>query len=382
MKPPPDWDPLSPEVLRDQRAAYDKMRECCPVAYSDLMQWSLFRHRDVLRALHDTESFSNAVSSHLSVPNGMDPPEHTEYRRAIEKYFEPRRMAEFESNLREIATALVSAALAEGEVELMDAMALPFAARAQCAFLGWPPDLGDMLVRWSEQNSQAIRCQDRSALSQLAREFEAIIAGVLEERLRSGAIPDDDVTTGLMHEKVWGRPFSNEEIVSVLRNWTVGEIGSIASAIGILAHFLAQDNELQQQLRAQPVLLPVAIDEILRIHGPLISSRRIALRDIEIGGRKIAAGERVTLHWIAANRDGDVFEEPETFRWDRDASKNLLYGAGIHVCPGAPLARLEMRVVMEELLSQTALWEFAPDRPPVAAVYPASGFASLWLQMR
>jgi cytochrome P450 len=238
-----------------------------------------------------------------------------------------------------------------------------------------------MLVRWTEQNSQAIRRQDHSALSQLAREFEAIIDGVLEEHLRSGASPEDDVTAGLMHDKVWGRSLSNEEIASVLRNWTVGEIGSIASAIGILAHFLAQDIELQHQLRAQPALLPAAIDEILRIHGPLVCSRRIALRDMEIAGRKIAAGERVTLHWIAANRDGDVFEEPETFRWDRDTSKNLLYGAGIHVCPGAPLARLEMRVAMEELLSRTALWEFAVDRPPVAAVYPASGFSVLPLRL-
>jgi cytochrome P450 len=80
-KPQPDWDPRSPAVLDDQIAAYDQMRSRCPVAYSDYLHWSLFRHADVMRVLNDHDTFSNAVSSHLSVPNGMDPPEHTRYRR-------------------------------------------------------------------------------------------------------------------------------------------------------------------------------------------------------------------------------------------------------------------------------------------------------------
>lgn len=374
----PDWDPRSPEVLRDQRAAYDKMRESCPVAYSEFMQWSLFRHEDVWRVLHDTASFSNAVSSHLSVPNGMDPSEHTEYRRVIEKYFEPRRMAAFEPALREVAAPLMRAALTQGDVELMEAVALPFAVRAQCAFLGWPTRLWEPLARWTKESYQATLSQDRPALSKLAREFEAIIDAMLEER---SAHCERDTTADLMRDEVWGRPLSNEEIASILRNWTVGETATLASSVGILAHFLAQNKELQKQLRAQPSLLPAAIDEILRIHGPLVSSRRVARTDVEIGGRKIAAGERITLHWIAANRDGRVFEEPNSFRWDRDTSKNLLYGAGIHVCPGAPLARLEMRVAMEELLAQTTLVELA-DQPPVNAVYPASGFSILPLRMR
>ena len=82
----PDWDPKSDVVLRDQLAAYDEMRERCPVAYSDFLGWSLFRHEDVVRVLNDHETFSNAVSRHLSVPDGMDPPEHTEYRRIVDLF--------------------------------------------------------------------------------------------------------------------------------------------------------------------------------------------------------------------------------------------------------------------------------------------------------
>src|SRR5690606_1907000 len=107
---------------------------------------------------------------------------------------------------------------------------------------------------------------------------------------------------------------------------------------------LAADGNLQARLRVEPPLLPAAIDEILRISGPLVLNRRVATRDVEIGGRQIKAGERVSLLWIAANRDEQVFDEPGEVRLDRDPRPNLLYGAGIHVCPGAPLARLELRV--------------------------------------
>lgn len=381
-KPRPDWDSNSADVMRDQRAAYDELRERCPVAYSESMQWSLLRHEDVVRALHDHETFSNAVSQHLSVPNGMDPPEHTAYRRIIEPYFSAQRMAAFEPACRHIVADLVHSALAKGELELMADFALPFAVRVQCAFLGWPPDLHEPLVGWTQKSARATRAGDRQAMSDIALEFEGLIDRMLETRLRAAAKPEDDITAALMHEKVWGRPLSNEEIASILRNWTVGEIGTISASVGILVHYLAQHPALQQQLRAQRALLPAAIDEILRLHGPLVANRRIATCPVTVGGRRIEAGERISLIWIAANRDGGVFEEPDAFRLDRDPAKNLLYGAGIHVCPGAPLARMELRVVMEELLERCAQIEPAPGKPPVNAVYPASGFSVLPMTIR
>lgn len=381
-KSTPDWDLKSDDVMHDQRAAYDELRERCPVAYSEFMQLSLFRHEDVTRVLHDHETFSNAVSRHLSVPNGMDPPEHTAYRRIIEPYFAADRMAAFEPACRQIAAGLVRGALAGGEVELMADFALPFAVRVQCAFLGWPPDLHEPLVRWTRKSARATLAEDRQAMSDIALEFEGFIDRMLESRLRAEAKPGDDITAALMHDKVWGRPLSNEEIASILRNWTVGEIGTISAAVGILVHYLAQRPTLQQQLRAERSLLPAAIDEILRLHGPLVANRRIATGPATIGGRRIDAGARISLIWISANRDGRVFDDPDAFRLDRDPARNLLYGAGIHVCPGAPLARMELRVVVEELLERTAALEPVPGKPPVNAVYPASGFSVLPMMIR
>jgi hypothetical protein len=368
-------------VLDDQIAAYDRMRGRCPVAYSDYLHWSVFRHADVTRVLDDHGTFSNAVSSHLSVPNGMDPPEHTAYRKIIEPYFGPRRMQAFEPVCREIAVDLASRLPAGGEIELMGEFAQNFALQIQCAFMGWPKDLHEPLRRWILKNQAATLGGHRAAAAAVALEFDVYIRELLNARREAGSEAPDDVTTSLLKERVGDRPLNDEEIVSIVRNWTVGELGTISASVGIIAHHLAERPELQRQLREQPSLLPVAIDEILRIHAPLIANRRVTTRAVEIGGREIEAGERVTLIWASANRDEAVFGDPDEFRLDRDPSQNLLYGAGIHVCPGAPLARLELRVVMEELLARTPRISLVPGKPPVKAKYPASGFSSLPLRI-
>lgn len=378
----PDWDPRSDAVLRDQLAAYDDMRERCPVAHSDFLGWSLFRHADITRVLNDPEAFSNVVSRHRAVPNGMDPPEHTEYRCILDPYFEPERMAVFEPVCRAIAAGLTKKLLERDEVEFVSEFAESFAVQVQCAFLGWPPDMHEPLRLWTRKNQEATRAQDRARMTEIAGEFDGYIDELLRVRRKAGAEASDDVTTSLLHARVRNRPLRHEEIVSILRNATVGEVGTISAAIGILAHFLTENPDSQRQFRERPSVLPGAIEEILRIHGPLVANRRIATRSTDIGGRKIGAGESISIIWISANRDERVFEDSKTFRLDRDATPNLLYGTGIHVCPGAPLARLEMRAAMEELLGRTTRIERSRDKLPTNAAYPASGFTALHLRVR
>ncbi len=376
-----DWDPISTAVLRDQRAACDEMRERCPVAYSDLLGWSLFRHEDVVRVLNDPETFSSVVSRNLSVPNGMDPSEHGEYRRVIERYFAPQAMQAFEPQCRSIAADLVRSLCGRVELELMGDFAHPFAVRVQCAFLGWPASMHEPLRLWAKKNRAATLAQDRPAMADIAHEFSGYVLVLLQPRRDAGIQGHQDVIASLANQQVNGPPLSDEEIISILRNWTVGEISTIAAAVGVVAQYLAEHTDLPQQVRTQPALLPDAIEEILRLYGPLLANRRVTTRAVEIGGRTIGAGERISLNWVAANRDGRVFTDPQSFRLDRDANANLLYGAGIHVCLGAPLARMELRVAMRALLDGTTGIDPIAQRPPTNAVYPASGFATLPLHI-
>ena len=371
-----EWDPFAADTSQDQIDRYDEMRRRCPVAHSEALGWSVFRHGDVMRVLESPATFSNAVSAHRSVPNGMDPPEHTEYRRIIEPYFAPARMKTLEPRCRAIAAELIERLPMSGEIEVMAQLAEDFALQAQCAFLGWSVELHVPLREWVRKNHAATRSRNRAAMAALALEFDSHIREVLATRRALDTMPTD-VTGQLLRECVYGRELSDEEIVSILRNWTVGELATIAASIGILMHYLAQHPALQRQLRENAAHLPAAIDEILRIDAPLMTSRRIARTSVELGGRSIEAGERIALMWASANRDEKVFGEPDAFRLDRDPALNLLYGAGIHVCPGAPLARLELRVFLEELLSRVDRLALISDKQPVRALYPAAGFASL-----
>jgi len=376
-----DWDPLSTAVVHDQRGAGDAMREQCPVAFSDLMGWSLFRHADLVRVLNEPEKFSSVVSRNLSVPNGMDPPKHGQYRAVIERYFTPQAIHALEPQCCSIATELVHSLRGRGELELMNDFAHPFAVRVQCAFLGWPANMHEPLRLWVQKNHAATLAQDRPAMADLAREFSGYVLGLLQSHRSAPNPGEGDVLASLTRQQVNGQSLSDDEITSILRNWTVGEISTIASAIGIVAQYFAQHTDVQQLVRKQPAVLPEAIEEILRLYGPLLANRRVTTRAVEIGGRSIGAGERISLNWVAANRDGRAFSDANAFRLDRDARANLLYGAGIHVCPGAPLARMELRVAAQALLDGSTAINPIAQRAPTHAVFPASGFASLPLQL-
>ena len=365
----PDWQPLDSAVADDQLAAFDRLRRSCPVAFSGELGWSLFRHADVMAVLADHETFGSDVSPHLSVPNGMDPPEHTRFRRQIDPYFTPERVERYAATFRGLATELVTR-LPDGEVEIMGALSHPFAARVQCAFMGWPDELHEPLRAWTAASQHATRHRDRERLAELAGEFDRIIRTELDDRRATGSA-QDDTTAQLLAARVGGRTLTDEELVSIIRNWTAGELGTIAASIGILVHHLAQNQDLQQRLRAGLAPLSPAIDEILRLDGPLVANRRRTTREVELGGRTIGAGERITILWPAANRDETVFGA-EVFAADAHARDNLLYGAGIHVCPGAPLARRELEILAAELLAGTR--GILPAAPSVRAHYPAGGY--------
>jgi len=380
--PDPDWDPRSPDVIRDQRAAYDALRERCPVAFSTEHGWSLLRHADIKEVLHNEAVFSNSVSSHISVPNGMDPPEHTRYRALINKYFTSERVATFEGGFRAIAHDASLAAVSNRMVEAMRDLAALFAAAVQCHFMGWPSSAADALTDWSQRNLEAIREQDRALLGELAREFDELVADLLANPVGPATVGGISTTEMLLRERVDERPLSPAELASILRNWTAGEVATIAAAAGILIHYLATVPGEQTRHRAAGGMPTELIDEILRVDGPLVASRRVARGRAALGGRTVLPGDRMTIIWIAGNRDPGAFEEPETIAERRDPEANLLYGSGIHSCPGAPLARLELRIFVEELLRATANVELDATSEPVRAAPPAGGWATLPLLVR
>ena len=242
-------------------------------------------------------------------------------------------------------------------------------------------DLAARLIDWTRRNHDATLEGDRRTLDAIAQQLETLVADQIASREARPPADPSDLTDRLLGETVDGRPLTPEELTSLPRNWTMGEVATLAASVGIVVHALAANIDLQSHLRRHLQLLPDAIDELLRIHGPLVSNRRTVTRPVELGGRALQAGDRLTINWIAANRDPAVFTHPEIFRLDRNPADNLLYGAGIHACPGARLARLELRIVLEELLAATLQIASRQEAPPTLATPPASGYATLPLQV-
>lgn len=248
--------------------------------------------------------------------------------------------------------------------------------------MGWHESLQQPLARWSRRNHAATFAIDPDAMGAVACELDQYVRYPLHERREAGPQAPDDVATHLMRDQINRRPLTDDEITSIARNWTVGELGTIAASVGIVVGYLCEHPALQTHLRSDTAPVPESIDEILRLHGPLVLNRRRVMRPTTIHGRLLLPGERLALLWPSANRDENAFEHAHEFRFGRAPSANLLYGAGIHACPGAPLARLELRVMLETLLQQTA--EFSADtrNTPTRVSYPSSGFATLPVRIR
>ena len=381
MTPPiPAWEPLSPEVLADQLGTYDRQRTACAMARSP-RGVTLFRHADVVAAAHDSQTFSSAVSSRRAVPNGMDPPEHAPWRALVDSFFAPVQIAALEPRVRAIADAVVAALPRGTGVEAVADIGGPFAVRAQTAWLGWQGIEGELLA-WMADNHAATRSGDTARNAAVAAAFDAIIRRQLCRRRALGSAAPSDPTTALLSASLDGQPLSDADIVSILRNWTAGDLASMAAALGVVVRFLSTHPDVQQALRDRPEDLAPAIDEMLRLDDPFLVNRRVTTRAVRIGEHELAAGTSVYLNWTSANRDENVFGDSDAYRPERNAPHNLVYGTGIHACPGRPLATMELVVAVEALLKATALIEPAPDAVPERETYPLGGWRRVPVRLR
>lgn len=391
--------PEFPVPSRDPRAIAEAIRTSADVALSQTGAVVLLRHADVIRAAHDPQTFSSAVSAHLQLPNGLDGEEHAAYRRLIEPYFTPERMSELEPRIRtvarEICTELSGSASGAVRCDAVSQLGAVFAVRAQTAWLGWPSFLEPELLDWVQENWSATRSGERTRTAAAAQRFDEIIRSVLLPRRAESGIPAGvpavqlpaavrsaraaDVTAELIADTTLGRTLSDEELVSILRNWTGGDLGSIALCTGVILAGLAENRPVQDRLRSgvSAAERDAIIDELLRLDDPFVANRRITTCPVTIGGARLPAGQRVVLDWTSANLDEHRFADPQVFAPEDNAWANLVYGTGPHVCPGRPLAALELGALVEEVLAAFSDIALQPGGVLERESTPVGGFASV-----
>ncbi|MGO1383423.1 MAG: cytochrome P450 [Arachnia sp.] len=360
---------------RDLREYTDELRAGHDIVRNVAGEWVLLRHADVVAAALDHETYSSAVSRFLQVPNGLDGQEHTEFREVIDRYLTEEALTPFLPVFEDVAAQLVSELPRGAMLDAVRDIGAVFAVRAQCAWLGWPVELEPRLLSWMEDNHAATRSGNPALMAAVAQEFDEIIRSVLLPRRGADVDAPDDVTTRLSRDTVDGRELSEAELVSILRNWTGGDLASIALCVGVIVAHLAEEPALIEWiLTATDSETDAIIDEILRIDDPFVSNRRITTCPVSVAGQDIPANARVKLHWTSANRDERVFD---TDRFDPEghAGQNLVYGIGKHVCPGRLLSTWELRSAVRALASSVGSIEFAHSHDALErAVAPVGGF--------
>ena len=364
--------------VTDPRATYDAWR-AEPLARDASGRPVLCRHADVVAAATDPATYSSTVSRFLQVPNGLDGAAHREARELLDPFLAPGRLTGLEPKLERIADELAASVPAGGRLDAVGELGSVYAVRAQSAWLGWPSEIEPELLAWMGDNHAATRSGELERTAAVAHRFDAIIHRLLSFRRIRKPGPPEDLTDELMRVKHHdGRPLGEDEIVSVLRNWTGGDLGSLALCTGVVLYWLATHPELQDELvDAADDVFDAALDEILRIDDPFVSNRRVATVDAVVNGQPVARGEQLVVNWTAANRDPAVFADPDGYAPEANASHNLVYGTGPHVCPGRALATLELRVLVRAMLRRHRIIldpEAVPEReqPPVGGFHRVS----------
>jgi cytochrome P450 len=381
-----DFDPLAPETFDSPYEEYRRLRESCPVAHSDAWGgfWALTRHDDVVAAASDPRTFITSVQNVVPKvaftgrrpPLHLDPPEHTPYRRALAPLLSERRVALLEPVIRGICRELLRPMVAKGGGDIVAEFSAPMPIATFANWMNLEAEAIAELTRVGRDYNIAVQSNDLDETKRSSLLLYDMARALVDDRKANPLSPDEDATSALLAASLDGKPLPEEMIVGTIRQVLVVGIIAPSVTIGSMVVHLCRDRGLQCRLRHEPNLIPAAVEELLRLYTPYRGFARTAVREVNIRGTRIPRGEPIAVVYASANRDADVFDEPDTFRLDRANLKDsVAFGRGPHACVGAALARLELKVALEELLAAAASFSLAGD--PVQTRFPEIGALSV-----
>lgn len=336
------------ELLRDARKR-------CPVAHSDQLGGFhiLLDYEDVKTAHLDPETFSSSdgmfrpVVERIKIPpSEYDDPEHAEWlKEAFDPALNVKTPLRIEDAVRRDVNEAIDRFEGQGTCELVADFSDGIPLKAICHVIGFDVEKGPQLRALTQDLMINLgNAEGAGAAMKALADFGA------QEVADRRANPRDDFLTQLLQAKMHGRPLTEEEAGQAVASLVAGGHETTVSALTNVLYEVLSRPDVKRQLIEQPALIPVAVEESLRLHPPFMGFYRRVTTPTTIGGVELAKDEHVMLCWATANRDPKRYEDPDTFRLDRVRKRHMSFGLGIHVCPGAPTARMELRVALEELL--------------------------------
>jgi cytochrome P450 len=361
----PGAEAALPEVLLfaqttadDPLPAYRQLREQCPVArssFGDNFSVTISRYEDVVWAMRHPEVFSSADAVHVGnerpmIPLQVDPPEHAGYRRLLDPEFAPKKMAELEDDARILVNRIIDTFADQGRCDFHEDFATPLPSTIFLRLMGMAQDDLPIFLRWRDNIIRPdVELGDFEGAARIrqetGQEMYSYFGEAMDARLTS---PDTGLLSRLLSAEIEGHRLSREELLDICYLLILGGLDTVTATLDCAIRHLATHPELRQRLIDDPSTSAAVVEEMLRIETPVMVILRTVKEDIEFGGVALQGGDGVVLVLGAANSDDGEFKDPEGADFDRERNRHLAFGGGPHRCLGSHLARLELRVALEE----------------------------------
>ena len=363
----PHYDPF--EFYDDPYPVYRLLRDAAPLYYNEALDlWVLSRFDDIQAVARDWETFSSGQGvalddeSELYAPGAFldyDPPAHDRLRAAMASYFSPKSIHDLESSVRIKARALLDPFLESGEIDIAAQVARPLPASVVCTLLGFPESDHSQLLDWFAQMINKEPGQDgfSPTVWEANKAMRAYINDTADDRART---PQADLLSVLVAAE-GDKAISRDELVGMTIFVFYAGIMTTAGFISNSFNNLTVFDDQRNLIASDPGLIPAAVEELLRYDSPVQSVSRVTTRDIELHSTAVPKGSRVLILYGSANRDERRWEDPDSVSILRRRRRHLAFGEGIHHCLGAPLARLEGKVVLEEAMAVLPNYEIAGE---------------------
>ena len=360
-----DFDHLDRRWVNDPFPIWDELRQKCPIAHTGryLGVYLPTRYEDVRAVAYDTEHFSSRrvivreVRPEQLIPSPpitSDPPHHKFAKQLLLPPFTPDEMVRLKPRAQAICNELIDKFIAAGSCDAAQQYTRHVPVRVIAHMLGVPEADGDLFIKWIHEILE-LGITDEATLMKAVQEMTRYFAAHIEERK---AKPTPDLIATMMQARQNGEPLTDAHVLGSLRLLLIAGIDTTWSAIGAALWHLAKTPADRRRLVAEPELMPVAIEELLRAYAPVTMAREV-VKDTEINGCPMKVGNMVLLSFPAANRDPQMFPDADKVIIDRRENRHAAFGLGIHRCVGSNLARMEITVAVEEFLKRIP--EFSLD---------------------
>ena len=358
-----DFDVLDDRYVENPFEIWDELRTACPIAQTDRRgrAWLPTTYADVTAMAHDIARFSSLDVSVIApvpdeedadkLPYGLppisaDPPLHTWTRRLLLPWFSHSKVDGYEEMTRTLCRSLIDAMIDDGRADAARDYAQQIPVRVIAAILGVPEEMSEAFTGWVRDSLEFADDPERRK-----RGNYGIGYYLWDQMQKRREAPGDDLLSHLLHTEVDGGPIEPTIVLGMAMLTLIAGIDTTWSAIGSALWHLATHDDDRERLVAQPELMTTAVEEFLRAYSP-VTMARVVTEDVTFQGCPMRRGDRVLMNFPGANRDPDAFDRADEVVLDRATNRHVAFGLGIHRCAGSNLARMELRVALEEWLAR------------------------------